>query len=155
VEDPTAGQIIGQNLRTVRAKKLFSQQDLADRSKVAKPTIGKLEIGEIARPRRKTIEKLARVLGVTVDDLLEEPPHPKGEGRSSREPTLFNGLAAERPPVHISAAAGGGGGSTAGILVGLDEHFDAIVAPLQAAGLSEDEAAEVVGQEVRRRVGIG
>jgi transcriptional regulator with XRE-family HTH domain len=95
----TPGQIVGRNLRAVRARKLFSQRDLAERSGIAKITIATLELGKSAHPRRRTVEKLARALDVPVEDLLsEEPPSPKAESRSSLEPTFNDLLAEERLP---------------------------------------------------------
>jgi len=126
----------------------LSQADLAERSGVSEPTISDLEAGKREHPRPSTLRKLARGLGVEVADFFpEEPALPKAAAPSPDNPV------GRRAPVNISAASGDASGSRAGILAGLDEHFDAIVAPLRAADLGEDEAAELVSQEVRRRVG--
>jgi transcriptional regulator with XRE-family HTH domain len=149
----TPGQIVGRNVRAVRAEQLLSQRELAERSGVAKITIATMELGKSARPRRRTVEKLADALGVSAEDLIREDlTRPKAEAPPLQR-TLFNGLTEERRiPVYISAASGAAGGATANLLTGLNEHFNAIVEQLLRSGLGENEVAEIVSEEVRRRV---
>jgi transcriptional regulator with XRE-family HTH domain len=70
----TPGAIVGRNVRAARAEQLLSQRELAERSGVAKITIATLELGKSARPRRRTVEKIADALDVPVEDLLSEEP---------------------------------------------------------------------------------
>ncbi len=90
----TPGETIGRNVRAVRERQLLSRPDLAERSGVAKPTIAALELGMSARPRRRTIEKLAKALDVPVEHLLsEEPISPKASPPPSQ--LSLNGLLQE------------------------------------------------------------
>lgn len=58
----------GRNLRTVRAFRDMSQDELAEKSGVNQATIAMLERGH-RQPRRGTVEKLAAALGVAVETL--------------------------------------------------------------------------------------
>src|SRR5215208_12790 len=84
------GEIIGRNVRAVREAKLFSRTELAERSGVSLAGIDHLERGLSARPRRRTVEKLAKALGVDVEVLLGEAPLPLGEAATAQR-RLFNG----------------------------------------------------------------
>ncbi len=84
------GAHIGRNVRVVRERQLFSRKDLAERSGVSLAGIDNLERGLSARPRRRTIEKLAGALDVEVADLMGEAAYPKAEA-SHPQPPLFNG----------------------------------------------------------------
>jgi transcriptional regulator with XRE-family HTH domain len=66
----TPGERIGRRLRDVREAGLYTRNELAKRSGVAASTIEDLEIGEVARPRRTTIDKLAEALGVEAEALM-------------------------------------------------------------------------------------
>jgi transcriptional regulator with XRE-family HTH domain len=88
--EASPGANIGRNVRAVRERKLFSRTDLAERSGVSLAGIDHLERGLSARPRRRTIEKLAEALDVDVDTLMEEAAHPLAQAPRSQDP-LFNG----------------------------------------------------------------
>jgi transcriptional regulator with XRE-family HTH domain len=92
--EASPGAIIGRNVRAVREAKLFSRAELANRAGVSLAGIDNLERGLSARPRRRTIEKLARALEVDVDTLLEESAYPLGQALASQD-RLFDG-ASER-----------------------------------------------------------
>jgi transcriptional regulator with XRE-family HTH domain len=92
--EPSPGEIIGRNVRTVRDAKLFSRPDLAKRSGVSLAGIDHLERGLSARPRRRTIEKLAEALDVDVDTLMEGAEFPLGQALALQD-RLFDG-ASER-----------------------------------------------------------
>lgn len=63
-----------ETLRQLRRRLGFSQQDLADRAKISKRTIARLEAGEAeAGNRNHTIRNLARALKVDADVLLAPP----------------------------------------------------------------------------------
>ena len=56
-------------LRELRVRRVLTQQELADRARVARSTVLKLEAADHpARP--STIRALARALGVKADELL-------------------------------------------------------------------------------------
>jgi transcriptional regulator with XRE-family HTH domain len=57
-----------ERLRSIREQAGYSQQQLADESGVSQHTISELELGR-RKPQRRTLIKLARVLGVEVRDL--------------------------------------------------------------------------------------
>jgi len=60
------------NVRSARAKKLWSQEKLAAEAGVALKTVSFVERG-VVRPNVLTQEKLARALGVERTDLFPEP----------------------------------------------------------------------------------
>jgi transcriptional regulator with XRE-family HTH domain len=105
--EASPGANIGRNVRAVRERKLFSRTDLAERSGVSLAGIDHLERGLSARPRRRTIEKLAEALDVDVDALMEEA-HPLAQAPRSQDP-LFNGeerrAFIERVEGHVAARA--------------------------------------------------
>ena len=86
---------MGRNVRKLRERGMYSRPELAERAGVSLPGITRLELGEVPRPRRTTLEKLARVLGVPVETLLEQEaaPAPLGAARSE----LPDGSEAGRP----------------------------------------------------------
>lgn len=65
---------LGENLQKIRKDKGLKQEDLADKAGVSLTQISKIERNE-TDPRVSTIEKLSRVLGISVDKLIfgEEP----------------------------------------------------------------------------------
>jgi transcriptional regulator with XRE-family HTH domain len=85
------GEIIGRNVRAAREAKLFSRPDLAKRSGLSLAGIDHLERGLSARPRRLTIEKLAKALDVDVDILMEGSQYPLGQAPASQD-RLFDGV---------------------------------------------------------------
>ncbi len=74
-----------ETLRSYRDSKGFSQAELAERSRVSKKTISRIELGEIDRPNQATRKRLANALGVDVLDLAK----PAGE-REAIERRLRN-----------------------------------------------------------------
>jgi transcriptional regulator with XRE-family HTH domain len=93
--EASPGANIGRNVRAVRERKLFSRTDLAERSGVSLAGIDHLERGLSARPRRRTIEKLADALDVDVDILMAETASPLAEAPPLQD-RLFNGGSKER-----------------------------------------------------------
>jgi transcriptional regulator with XRE-family HTH domain len=89
--EPSPGEIIGRNVRAAREAKLFSRPDLAKRSGLSLAGIDHLERGLSARPRRRTIEKLAKALDIDVDTLMEGSEYPLGQAPASQD-RLFNGV---------------------------------------------------------------
>jgi transcriptional regulator with XRE-family HTH domain len=82
MDEGSRGEEIGKALRAAREQRLFSRAALAEKAGVAEITIALIELGRVARPRRTTIEKLAAVLGVATDSIIDgEKPVPLDEKR--------------------------------------------------------------------------
>ncbi len=70
---------IGSNLRALRNRQGWGQQELARRAGITQPVISVLESGRQERARSDTLAKLAEALGVEVGDFFAEgtpPPIP-------------------------------------------------------------------------------
>jgi transcriptional regulator with XRE-family HTH domain len=93
--ESSPGASIGRNVRAARERNLFSRRDLAERSGLSLAGIDNLERGLSARPRRRTIEKLAEALDVDIGVLMEETAYPLAEAPPSQR-SLFNGGEEER-----------------------------------------------------------
>ena len=61
---------LSNNLKKLREKKGLSQDRLAKLANVANNTIIKIEQGENKNPTLDTLKKIAKALGVSVDDLI-------------------------------------------------------------------------------------
>jgi transcriptional regulator with XRE-family HTH domain len=61
--------IISKNLRKMREAKGLSQEKLARMVDVANNTIIKIESGKNQNPTLNTLKKIAKALGVSIDDL--------------------------------------------------------------------------------------
>ncbi len=61
---------IGENIKKRRAKLGLSQEDLAKKSGVKYTTLTKIESGVIKTPSVVMTAKIARILGVSIEDLL-------------------------------------------------------------------------------------
>lgn len=62
---------IAKNLRQFRESKGMTQEKLARLADVANNTIVKIEAGKNNNPTLDTLKKIARELGVSVDQLIE------------------------------------------------------------------------------------
>lgn len=60
---------ISKNLRKMREAKGLSQEKLARMADVANNTIIKIEAGKNQNPTLDTLKKIAKALGVNIDDL--------------------------------------------------------------------------------------
>jgi transcriptional regulator with XRE-family HTH domain len=69
VQDSTATGAFGAMLRRHRNSLAWSQEDLAEASRVAARTISDLERGVAVRPRSATVRLLAQALELSGDDL--------------------------------------------------------------------------------------
>jgi len=63
---------IAKNIRQQRKKIGFSQDKLSKLAGVAYNTIVKIESGENSNPTIETLQKIAKALGIRVDDLLKK-----------------------------------------------------------------------------------
>lgn len=59
------------NLKEIREKSNLTQAELAEKSGVGRVTISRLETGELKETTLGTLTKLAKVLQVSVDDLIK------------------------------------------------------------------------------------
>ncbi|MDN2495956.1 helix-turn-helix domain-containing protein [Nocardia nova] len=66
---PEEGRYVGNQVRTIRARRGISQQVLADRVGLSRGAIAKYENGERPVDSRRVLYALAQALGVTVGDL--------------------------------------------------------------------------------------
>ena len=62
---------ISKNIRKLRLEKGLSQDRLSKMADVAHPTIIKIESGAIQSPTVETAQKIARALGVGIDNLMK------------------------------------------------------------------------------------
>jgi len=62
---------IGKNIKKLRQSKELSQDRLSKLADVSYNSIIKLETGGITNPTIETLQKIAKALGVSVDDLLK------------------------------------------------------------------------------------
>ena len=62
---------IGKNLKKFRKQKELSQDRLSKLADVSYNTVIKLETGGIVNPTIETLRKIAKALGIGVDDLLK------------------------------------------------------------------------------------
>ena len=62
---------ISKNIKRVRAKQGLTQDDLAKKANIKYSTLTKIEGGVVTKPRVKTIQKIAKSLGVPMEELLK------------------------------------------------------------------------------------
>jgi len=62
---------IAKNIRKIRKKKGISQDKLSKLADVAYNTIIKIESGAIQNPTIETVQKIAKALGVSLDELTK------------------------------------------------------------------------------------
>jgi len=62
---------IGENIKKRRTKLGLSQEDFAQKSGVKYTTFTKIESGVIKTPSVLMVEKIAKALGVSIEDLLK------------------------------------------------------------------------------------
>ncbi|MCM8797160.1 MAG: helix-turn-helix domain-containing protein [Candidatus Omnitrophica bacterium] len=63
--------MIGNNIRKIRKQKKLTQEKLARLSNISLNTLTKIESGFAKAPNIKTIVKISKALGVSVDRLVE------------------------------------------------------------------------------------
>ena len=63
---------IGKNLKKLRKQKGLSQDRLSKLADVSYNTVIKLESGGITNPTIETLQKIAKALKVSVDDLIKD-----------------------------------------------------------------------------------
>lgn len=73
------------SLREARRRAKLTQEQLADQSKVDQTTISRLETEADPNPTRRTIERLARALGIAPSKLRFSEPDPDAENVSAAD----------------------------------------------------------------------
>ena len=63
---------IGKNIKQYRQDKKLSQDKLSKLADLSLNTVVKIELDESPNPTIETIQKIAKALGVSVDDLLKK-----------------------------------------------------------------------------------
>ena len=63
---------IANNIKTLRHKSHWTQEQLAQRAGISYNTLIKIESGRIKNPSVDTAYKIARALGTTIDRLLKK-----------------------------------------------------------------------------------
>jgi DNA-binding XRE family transcriptional regulator len=66
----TSGKIISENIKKMRTKLGLTQDDLAKKADVKYTTLMKVESGSVNKPSVQTMAKIAKALGVSIEDLL-------------------------------------------------------------------------------------
>ena len=67
----TSGKIISENIKKLRAKLGLTQDDLAKKADVKYATLMKVESGAINKPSVQTMAKIAKGIGVSIEDLIK------------------------------------------------------------------------------------
>lgn len=62
---------IGENIKKHRSKLGLSQEDFAQKSGVKYTTLTKIETGVIKKPSVVLVAKIAKAIGVSIEDLLK------------------------------------------------------------------------------------
>lgn len=67
----TSGKIISENIKRLRNKLSLTQDDLAKKADIKYTTLMKVESGTVNKPSVQTMAKIAKALGVSIEDLLK------------------------------------------------------------------------------------
>jgi transcriptional regulator with XRE-family HTH domain len=62
---------IAQNIKRLRAKQNLTQDDLSKKANIKYSTLTKIEGGVVTKPSVQTIHKIAKTLGVPIEELLK------------------------------------------------------------------------------------
>lgn len=63
--------MLGENIRRIRKKRNLTQDKLARLADISYTSITKIETGVIKSPSVQTVAKIAKALGVSVDELIK------------------------------------------------------------------------------------
>ncbi len=67
----TSGKVISENIKILRAKLGLTQNDLAKKVGIKYTTLMKVESGAVNRPSVQTMAKIAKMLGVNIEELIK------------------------------------------------------------------------------------
>ncbi len=68
----TNGKVISENIKRLRAKLGLTQDDLAKKADIKYTTLMKVESGAVNRPSVQTMAKIAKALGVSMEELIKQ-----------------------------------------------------------------------------------
>lgn len=77
--------MIGKRIRELRIQKRYSITELAERAGVAKSYISNIERGIMSNPSIQFLEKVADSLGVSMDDLINDPVQQQQDEKLDRQ----------------------------------------------------------------------
>lgn len=63
---------IGENIQKIRKLQGLTQDELARKANIPYTTIAKIESGMVKNPTIQTLVKIAKVLGIKVDELISD-----------------------------------------------------------------------------------
>jgi transcriptional regulator with XRE-family HTH domain len=112
--EPTVGSTLGQRVKTLRKGQRMSQQYVADHIGVSAAWVGQVERGTIASPGGPLLEKVAALLGTTVDALLTGRPPVAAVDATGRLPAGSGTLSARDGAVAAGGETVESGGGTEG-----------------------------------------
>ena len=64
-------ETIGDKIKQLRNKQVLTQDELARKSDLPYTTLTKIETNVITKPTIQTVMKIAKGLGITIDDLMK------------------------------------------------------------------------------------
>jgi len=67
----TSGKKISENIKKIRVKLGLTQDDSAKKVDIKYTTLTKVESGVVKKPSVKTMAKIAKALGVSIEDLIK------------------------------------------------------------------------------------
>ena len=67
----TSGKTISENIKRLRNKLGLTQDDLAKKADIKYTTLMKVESGTVNKPSVQTMAKIAKALGVSIEDLIK------------------------------------------------------------------------------------
>jgi transcriptional regulator with XRE-family HTH domain len=79
--------MIGQRIRELRKRHYWTQKDLGEKAGIEPKNIGGYESGRL-KPSRKTLEKFAQALGVSLEDLIASETQMEGSGEPDDQEIL-------------------------------------------------------------------
>jgi len=62
---------IGEAIQKVRLDKGLTQEELARKADIPYTTLAKIESGMVSNPRMKTLQKIAKALEISIDELVK------------------------------------------------------------------------------------
>ena len=67
----TSGKNIGKNIKIARNKLGLTQDDLSKKADIKYTTLTKVESGAVKKPSIQTMAKIAKGLGISIDELMK------------------------------------------------------------------------------------
>ena len=67
----TSGKVISENIKKLRTKLCLTQDDLAKKADIKYTTLMKVESGAVNKPSVQTMAKIAKALGVLIEELIK------------------------------------------------------------------------------------